>query len=265
MSLMRGTGPFSRRAAGSFNFTYDGPAHTLYFEDSPRRVRTVFGGETVAGSRRMKLLHETGLGPVYYFPLADVRQDLLEVSDHSTHCPFKGDARYWSVRVGERVATDAVWNYPEPLPGAPPLAAYAAFTWDAMDAWFEEDEEISVHPRDPYHRVDVLASSRHVRISLGDQVLAESSSPLVLFETGLRPRYYLAPGEVRTDLLEPSSTRTGCPYKGEARYWSLPVAGEDGHDLVWSYDKPLAQAERIAGRLCFHDERVDVTVDGERL
>jgi uncharacterized protein (DUF427 family) len=125
MTLTIGTGPFGNQSAGSFNFdTGVLRAHTLYFEDSPRRVRVVLGGETVADTKRAKLLHETGHLPVYYFPEEDIRMDLLEESDHSTHCPFKGDASYWSVRVGDRVSESAVWSYSEPVDSAPPLAGY---------------------------------------------------------------------------------------------------------------------------------------------
>jgi uncharacterized protein (DUF427 family) len=158
MTLTIGTGPFGKEH-GDFNFdTGVLKAYTLYFEGSPKRVRAVFGGETVADSRRAKLLHETGLLPVYYFPEEDLNHDLLEWTDHSTHCPFKGDASYRSVRVGDRVAENAVWSYPEPDHFAP-LKGYAAFYWRKLDHWYEEDEEVFVHPRDPYHRVDVLPSS----------------------------------------------------------------------------------------------------------
>jgi uncharacterized protein (DUF427 family) len=177
MTLTIGTGPFGDQGEKTFNFEVHAPGdHVLYFEDSPRRVRAMLGGETVADSRRAKLMHETGHLPIYYFPEEDVRMDLLEATDHTTHCPFKGDASYWSVRVGENVAENAVWGYPEPIDSAPPLAGYVAFYFRKMDAWFEEDEQIFVHPRDPYHRVDVLESSRHVRVSVnGEDVSPEGS------------------------------------------------------------------------------------------
>ena len=180
MALTVESGPFGERSKGTFNFdTGVLSAHTLYFEDSPRRVRVKFGGETIADSKRAKLLHETGHLPVYYFPEEDVRMDLLEESDHTTYCPFKGDASYWSVRVGDEVAENAVWSYPEPIDSAPPLAGYLAFYWNKMDHWFEEDEEVFVHPRDPYHRVDVLDSSRYVRVSVNGEVIAETERPKV--------------------------------------------------------------------------------------
>jgi uncharacterized protein (DUF427 family) len=264
VSLSRGTGPLSPRPAGVGNFTVDGPAHKLWWEDNPRRVRAIVGGTTVADSRRTKLLFETALGPVWYFPEEDLRTDLLERSDTVTHCPFKGDAAYWSLRVGEEVRPDLIWGYDAPLPGAPPLAGHRAFYFDRVDTWMEEDEEVGVHPRDPYHRIDVLASSRHVVLELGGQVLAESRRPLLLFETGLPTRYYLPRADVRAELLRDSGTTTGCPYKGTARYHDVVVDGTVHDDLVWCYPDPIPEAGRIAGLLCFYDERVDLIVDGER-
>ncbi len=135
MALTLGSGPFGKHSNGKFNFdTSVLKPHTLYFEDSPKRVRAIFNGETVADSRRVKLMHETGHLPVYYFPEEDIREDLLERTNHTTHCPFKGDASYRSVRVGDRVAENAVWNYPEPEEHFAPLAGYAAFYANKMDA-----------------------------------------------------------------------------------------------------------------------------------
>ncbi len=130
-----------------------------------------------------------------------------------------------------------------------------------MDAWYEEDEEVFVHPRDPYHRLDVLHASRHVRISLDGELLAESIRPVVLFETGLPPRYYLPPDDARTELLEPSDAHSRCPYKGLASYYSVKVGGDAGRDLVWYYPEPLREVEKIAGRLAFYNERVDLEID----
>lgn len=262
MTLTIGTGPFGP-GGGRFNFTREGPAHVLYWEDSPRRVRVEFAGQVVADSRRTKLQHETGLLPVYYFPVDDVRTDLLTPTDTTTYCPWKGHARYWSVRVGERSAADAVWGYDEPLESAPPLAGYRAFDWAAMDRWLEEDDEVLVHPRDPYHRIDALPSSRHVQVAIDGHVLADSTRPVALFEAGLPTRWYLPTEDVATDLLTPSDTETDCPYKGRARYHHVEVGGTRHPDLVWSYPEPNDGVERIAGRLCFYDERVDVVLDGE--
>jgi uncharacterized protein (DUF427 family) len=263
MSLMLGTGPFGQHPAGEFNRDLPERRGLILFEDSPRRIRGVVGGETVVDSRRVKLLHEYGHLPIYYFPRADVRFDLLEPTDHHTRCPYKGEASYWSIRSGERVAENAVWGYPDPLDDAPPLADYVAFYWNKLDQWFEEDEEAIVHPRDPYHRVDALATSRDVVVRVDGEVVAESTRPTVIYETGLPPRWYLPADDVRTDLLEPSDKRTGCAYKGFASYWSLRSGDTLEEDLVWTYREPRRGLEQIANLLCFFNERVDLEVDGE--
>lgn len=266
MSLAMGTAPFGQQRGGAFNFdTGVLRPHTLYVEDSPKRVRVKFAGQTVADSRRVKLLHETGLLPVYYFPEADVRADLLAPTDHQTHCPFKGDAAYRSVRVGERVAENAVWTYPNPTDESPLSAGYHAFYWDRMDAWYEEDEEVFVHPRDPYHRIDVLQSSRRVRVRVGGEVVAETERPKMLLETGLPTRYYIPPVDVRTERLRPSETTSLCPYKGKASYQSVEAGGAVAEDVAWYYPETLRDAEGVAGYFCFFNEKVDLEVDGEML
>ena len=227
MSLTIGTGPFGHEPAGRFNF--DPPEHVVYIEDARLRVRAVLAGETVAGGRRVKLLHEFGRLPVYYFPDEDVRLDLLDDDQVLRH---------------------------DSLPG------HVAPQWVAMDAWYEEDEEVFGHPRDPYHRIDVLGSARHVRVLAHGELLAESRRPLVLFETGLPARYYLDRAEVLADLV-PHERRTRCAYKGVATHWSVRAAGALEEALAWCYDEPRAEVGRIAGRIAFYDERVDVEVDGE--
>jgi uncharacterized protein (DUF427 family) len=209
------------------------------------------------------LLHEAEHLPVYYFPEEDVRMDLLEESDHTTHCPFKGDASYRSVRVGDKVSENAAWSYPEPIDSARPLAGLIAFYWRKLDHWYEEDEEVFVHPRDPYHRVDVLDSSRHVKVTVNGEVVAETERPKLLFETGLPPRYYIPPEDVREEVLVPSDGLTRCPYKGVASYYSVEAGEGRVEDLVWYYPGPIAAAGKIKGLLCFFNEKVDLEVDGE--
>jgi len=262
MTLTIGSAPFGRSPGGVFNFDYEAPQHVLYFEDSPRRVRSELGDRTVADSERVKLLHETGHLPVYYFPQEDVDASLLEPTDHRTQCPFKGDASYWSIRVGDRVAENAIWSYPEPLDGAPPLAGYMAFRWDAVDRWLEEDEEIEGHPRDPYTRIDVRASSRHVRVGLRDEILADTVRPKLLFETSLPTRIYVPRADVRTDLLSRSQTGTYCPYKGRASYWSARASDEPVENVAWSYPEPFPEASRVRDHLSFLHEELTVEVDG---
>lgn len=264
MALTVETAPFGRAPAGSFNFTYDAPAHVLYFEDSPRRVRAVVAGETVADSTSVKLLHETGLMPVYYFPVGDVRSDLLVSTTHTTNCPFKGDASYWTIRVGDVTRDNAAWGYPDPLPGAPPLAGHVAFQWDAIDEWWEEAERIHVHPRDPYHRCDVVASDRHVVVRVGGEVVADSRRPVMLFETSLPARFYLPEDDVRMDLLARTDTETSCPYKGTTTcYYTVEAGGQRLDDVAWVYDDPKPEVEGIAGLVAFHNEHVDLEVDGQ--
>jgi uncharacterized protein (DUF427 family) len=263
MALTVGTGPFGKHPAGVFNRDLGPLRGLIYFEDSPRRIRAELAGETVVDSGRAKLLHEHGHLPIYYFPAEDLSADLLEPTDHRTHCPWKGDASYWSVRAGDRVAENAVWAYLDPLEGAPPLAGYRAIYWHAMDRWFEEDEEAVVHARDPYHRVDILDSSRHVKVSLGGETLAESSRTRVIFETGLPPRWYFRREDVRLECLIPSEKTTGCAYKGFASYWSVAAGGHDEEDLVWCYADPRRDAARIQGYRAVFNERVDLEVDGE--
>ena len=260
---MVGSGPFGNRPGGVFNRPIGDPKGLIYFEDSPRRIRARFSGETVVDSRRVKLLHEHRHLPVYYFPEADVRRDLLEPSELATTCPYKGAASHWSLRVGDRVAESAAWSYPDPIEGARFLVGYLAFYWDALDEWLEEDEPAIVHPRDPYHRIDILETSRHVKVSVEGEVIAETRRSKVLFETGLPPRWYIPHDDVDSDLLLGSEHRTGCAYKGFASYWSVRAGGVEEDDLVWTYLEPRPEAEPIAGMLAFFNERVDLEIDGE--
>ena len=265
MSLTLGNGPFARRAdAGESNVTIEGPAHVLWFHDVPKRVRATFGGEVVVDTEHARLLHETRLLPVYYLPRRDVRFELLEPTATRTHCPFKGDARYWSIRVGDRVAEDAVWGYDEPIAGAPDLAPYVALYFDRLDHWYEEDVEIHGHPRDPFHRVDVAPSSRQVVVRVDGEVVAETDDPVLLFETGFPVRYYLPESAWRPGVTLDSDRTTHCPYKGRADYRSLrsPATGEVLDAVLWRYADPLDESRGIAGRWSFDqgDERLEVEV-----
>jgi uncharacterized protein (DUF427 family) len=231
-------------------------------EPNPRRVRVFVGGQAVADSGRTMYLFETGHLPVYYFPREDVRFDLLEPTSHHTHCPWKGDASHYDVVVGDRRARNAVWAYPAPIDSVAELKDYVAFYWNAVDAWYEEDDEVFVHARDPYHRVDVLSSSRHVEVRVNGALVADTSRPRLLFETGLPVRYYIPKLDVRMDLLTPTATRTRCPYKGEALYWSVQAGEDVVADVAWSYPYPIPEIPKIENLLAFYNEKVDITVDG---
>jgi uncharacterized protein (DUF427 family) len=261
--MMTASGPLGRSPAGSFNFEPPAPGKAMYIEPSPKRVRVEVAGETIADSRAVTLVSESGLQPVYYFPPEDVRAEVLEPSERHTTCPKKGEASYHTIRVGDHVVENGAWYYPDPLPGAKPLAGLIAFYFNRMDRWYEEDEEVFVHPRDPYHRVDVLHTDRHVRVSLNGEALAESRRAVALFETSLPTRWYLPLEDVSATLLD-SEKVTRCPYKGEAGYHSVQLAGgEVEADLIWVYAQPLPEVAKIAGRLCFFNERVDIELDGE--
>jgi uncharacterized protein (DUF427 family) len=261
MTLMLGRAPFGQKPAGAFNF--DPPQKgVLYIEQLQRRVRGVFGGETVVDSVKAKLLHESRYLAKWYFPAADVRMDLLSPTDRSTHCPYKGDASYWTVRVGDREVENVAWSYPQPLPGAAPVAGHLSFNFDDLDAWYEEDEQVFGHPRDPFSRIDVIDSSRHVRISLDGVPLADTTRSRVLLETGLPARWYIPADDVRTDELEPSPVTARCAYKGLSSFWSARIGDRLENVLAWTYRDPNHDALRVRNYVCFFNERVDIELDG---
>src|SRR5262249_27462191 len=176
-----GTGPFSGRSPGRFNTEVDSPTGAvLFFDPVPQRIRARVAGETILDSTGAKLLHETNHLPVYYFPESDVRHDLLVGSETRTHCPHKGEARYWTIRVDGREIPDAIWFYPDPIEHAAFLAGHVAFYWNAVDEWLAEDQRLFGHPRDPYARIDVYPSSRQVRVSVAGELVAESTRALAL-------------------------------------------------------------------------------------
>jgi uncharacterized protein (DUF427 family) len=231
-------------------------------ERSAKRVRVYLGGELVADTTRPFLVWESPHYPQYYLPVDDLTSDVLVPDGELHHSTSRGDADVFTVKAGGREAKGAAVRYAEsPIEE---LRDLVRLDWGAMDAWFEEDEEVFVHPRSPYTRIDALPSSRHVRIELDGVTLAESSSPVLLFETGLPVRYYLPKTDVRMDLLTPTDSRTGCPYKGFARYWSVTVNGTEYGDLAWSYPTPLPESRNVAGLVAFYDSKVDVYVDGVR-
>jgi uncharacterized protein (DUF427 family) len=229
-------------------------------EASAKRVRAYLGGEVVADTTRPVLVWEVPYYPTYYFPAADVRSELLEPDGGVDDSSGFGEGQKFTVRAGGKEAPDAATRYDDPP--IEELRELIRLDWNAMDAWFEEDEEVFVHPRDPHTRIDILPSSRHVRVELDGMTIAESASPKLLFETGLPVRYYLPKTHVRMDLLTPADTVTRCPYKGQAEYWSATVGETVHEDLAWSYRTPLPESERIAGLISFYADKVNLYVDG---
>jgi uncharacterized protein (DUF427 family) len=230
-------------------------------EQGQKRVRAYLAGELVADTSRPLLVWEVPYFPTYYFPSEDVKAR-LDPTGEREHSPSRGDAEILDVGVGRATAHAAGRRYP----GSPlaELKGAVAITWDAMDEWFEEDEPVYTHARDPHTRVDILASSRHVEILVEAVKVADSRQPRILFETGLPPRYYLPLTDVRLDLLRPSSTVSHCPYKGTASYWSVEIEGRTHDDIVWTYRTPLPESQKIAGLACFYNEKVDLVLNGSR-
>ena len=229
------------------------PIDRLRYEPSPRWVRGEIDGRTVVDSRRTWLVWEPGrVVPGWCFPREDVRMDLLVPVEID---PDEHPAEVTEVfDVGS--AARAAWVFADP-----DMEGRVQVDYYRLDRWREEEDEIVGHPRDPFKRVDVRRSSRHVKVMIDGQVLADSARPLMLFETGLPVRYYLPPEDVRLDLLHPSHTHSLCAYKGKASYHSAPGA----EDVAWYYPDPLPDNARIRDHIAFFNERVDIDVDGERL
>jgi uncharacterized protein (DUF427 family) len=259
MSLTAGTGPFGEHPAGRFDVPV--PSRLLYIEGVWPRIRGVAEGETVVDSSNAQLLHETGSLPVYHFPLEEVRMDLLaETGERSDSA--RGTLAWHDLAIGARSEPRAAWSYPSPASGAEWLSGLIAFRWNALDEWFAEAEQLFGHPRDPYSRIDVCRTTRHVRVLLDGEVLADSRRARVLYEAALPPRWYLPPEDVRTELLVPSGKVSRCAYKGAASYWHVRVGDRMVEDLVWSYPDPDHDAEPVRDMLCFFGEHVDIELDG---
>jgi uncharacterized protein (DUF427 family) len=255
MTLTLGNGPLVAKDPPPANYEIQGPAHRILWGEFPRRVRAELGGETVFDTEAGRLLHESQILPVLYVPEDDVRMELLEPTETHTFCPFKGTASYWSIRVGDEVAEDAVWGYPEPNEESSWLRGHVAFYWDKLDAWYDEDERVFSHLRDPFHRCDARPTSRGVSVLAGDETLAETTGAMILSETGLPNRVYVPRADVPEGILTPSDTRATCPYKGESTYWNVRVGGRTIEDAAWSYEEPFDEVGRIAGHVSFlHDE-----------
>lgn len=231
MTITVGSGPLGHKPGGEFNIEV--PRRGVqYLEDFPRHIRALTSGEVVVDSLGVKLLHEQHSLPVWCFPREDVRLDGL----------------------GE----DDTWIYEDGL-----AEGLVGVRWDAVEKWLEEDEEVISHPRDPYHRIDLRATSRLVTVALDGETLAESSSALALFEASLPARWYMPAEDVHAELVANPDVRTGCAYKGWASYHDVHVGERLEPLLAWWYEDPLEGLERIRGRICFFNERVDLSLDGE--
>ncbi len=235
-------------------------------ENCHRHIRTYFGGVLI-GSSRHGVLYLDRPYPIYYFPQSDVEMQHLVASSRKESDSGRGDRVFWHLTVGSTTARNAASTYTNPpAPAHADLGSYITFDWNVMDSWYEEREQVFGHPKNPYHRIDILASERNLNISVSNLQLAQTSSPMVLFETGLPIRYYVNRKDINLDVLEPSDTVTCCPYKGFANYFNIKTGSrrliKDG---AWCYADPLPECAKIKGRICFYNEIVDIIEDGQQL
>ncbi|HXR87620.1 MAG TPA: DUF427 domain-containing protein [Stellaceae bacterium] len=241
-----------------------GNAHPLRFEPCAKRVRAIVHGETVAESLHAVVVAGPGYLPAYFFPPAHVRADCLKPSDRRSRPAALGEATHWTLEIAGKRVDDAAWSHRNPPSWAGAIKDFIAFERNKIDHWFEEDEEVFGHPRDPRHRVDVRRSSREVRAIFAGETIALSRRAMFLFETDLPTRYYIPPQDVRAGLLIATSRRTTCPYKGHASYWSIKLGERIAEDAVWAYLDPLPDCPQIKGYFCFYPEKLDrLEVEGE--
>ncbi|NYJ08843.1 DUF427 domain-containing protein [Petropleomorpha daqingensis] len=231
-----------------------------HVEPVPRRVRALLGGQTVLDTTAARYVWEWPFYPQFYVPIADLAPGVL-VDEGVDKRRKVGPVRQYGLTAGDEKRSAAAW-----APTSGELEGTVHLEWSALDAWFEEDEQVFVHPRNPYTRVDALRSTRTVRVELEGVLLAESSSPVLVFETGLPTRYYLPRPALQLAALEPSDSVTECPYKGRtSAYWSVRIGDALHRDLAWSYDFPTRQLLPIAGLVAFYNEKVDISLDGQLL
>lgn len=257
MGLSWQQGPLASHPVGTFLTPEPLPDRLLYAEPLRRRMSVRFGGEQIALSEDVVVLHEPARYPVAYFPKADVAP-VLEPSGHLTEHPELGRTAWMAVKVGEHQVGRGAWEHVE-LPGfAAVLAKRVAFAWHAMEGFYEEDERILGHAADAYHRIDIRQTSRDLRVHIGDTLVASSDRPLVLYESGFAPRWYVPREDVNFELLNPVERQTFCPYKGLCSYWNIG----DAHGAAWSYLDPYREVDRIAGFVSFEPDKVTVLLGG---
>jgi uncharacterized protein (DUF427 family) len=262
MGLSWQQGPLSSGAIGRFLMPEPLPRRLLYIEPLRRRMRVRFGGTWIADSERVLLLFEPGRYPVAYFPETDVSPETLERSEHTTRHPDLGETSWYIVKAGEKQAKRGAWQHVNLPAYASELQARVAFAWEAMDAFYEEDERILGHAADSYHRIDIRQTSRNLIVRHGDRVIADTKQPLALYESGFAPRWYVP----RADIDESALTvvehhQTFCPYKGVCSYYDIG----DARLGAWSYREAYPEVGRISDLVSFEPEIVSVQLDGTQL
>jgi len=261
MGLSWQQGPLSGQAVGRFLVPAPLPDRLLFAERLRRRMRVRFAGEWIADSDDVVLLHEPARYPVAYFPGGDVRDGVLHATERTTQHRDLGTTSWFTVATGGGHADRAAWQHIGAPAHAADLRDRVAFAWRAMEAFFEEDERIVGHAADPYHRIDIRRTSRHLRVLDGDRVIADSRRPLVLYESGFAPRWYVPREDIDLTALTEVPGQTFCPYKGLAGYFDIGTRA----GAAWSYPDAWPEAARIAGLVSFEPDRIDVFLDGIRL
>ncbi len=230
-----------------------------------KRIRCFFNNNLVADSEQVMLKREFPM--VYFFPHKDVKEEFFQKNDINSHADSWGKSDSRDIKADGKTAENAAWIYVEPEEAAPKeIGNYVAIKWEAMDFWFEEDEEVRVHPRDPYHRVDICNSSREIKIKINGETIAATHHPVVLFETGLPVRFYIRKTDINLKLLKATDHQTGCPYKGTASYYSVVSNGNILENIAWTYPFPNPEASKIKDMIAFYTEKMDeVYIDGKKL
>lgn len=261
MGLSWQQGPLGANPVGRLLVPGPLPTRLLFAEPLRRRMRVRLGGQWIADSEDVVLLHEPARYPVAYFPLGDVADGVLVATDRTTEHRDLGPTAWFTVQAAEQSKPRAAWQHTALPAHAGELTGRVAFGWRAMDAFYEEDERIVGHAADPYHRIDIRQTSRHLVVRDGDRVVADSTRPLALYESGFAPRWYVPADDVDTDALTPADGQTFCPYKGVCSYFDIG----DARGAAWSYQDAWTEVRRISGMYSFEADRVHVTLDGRRM
>jgi uncharacterized protein (DUF427 family) len=261
MGLFWQQGPLAPGAIGHFLVPNPLPERLLYVEPLRRRLRVLFGGIWIADSEQVTLLHEPGRYPLAYFPATDIAADVLHPSEQITRHHDLGTTAWYSVQAGEHRRPRAAWRHVELPSHAAALKDRVAFAWRAMDGFYEEDERILGHAADPYHRIDIRQTSRHLIVRHRGRVIADSTRPLALYESGFAPRWYVPRADVDETALTPVEGQTFCPYKGLCSYYDIA----DARRAAWSYRHAWGEVTRISDLLSFEPDKIAVDLDQQRL
>ncbi len=261
MGLSWQQGPLAPGSTGRFLVPEPLPERLLYAEPLRRRMRVRFGGAWIADSEDVVLLHEPGRYPVAYFPLTDVADGALVPEGYLTRHPDLGATAWYVVRAGEHSTHRAAWQHTALPDHAGELKDRVAFAWRAMDAFYEEEERIAGHAADSYHRIDIRQTTRHLQVMSSARIVADTTRPLVLYESGFAPRWYVPRDDVDLAALSPAQGQTFCPYKGLCSYYDIGGARR----VAWSYQDAWPEVRRISGLMSFEPGEMQVHLDGARL